>query len=78
MISAMTPGQTLKKLEALGTEKVRAQNAKNGAGDNQYGVKLGDIRKVAKEVKSDHELAIELWESAGSGWRPRPCRFLNT
>lgn len=25
--------------------------------------KLGDLRKVAKEIKKDHELALELWSS---------------
>lgn len=59
----MTPKQALKRLEALGNEKVRAQNAKNGAGDKQYGVRLGDIRTLAKEIKTDHELALALWET---------------
>jgi len=53
----------LKQLEALGDEKRRAYNIKNGAGDNQFGVKMGDIRKVAKTIKTNHELALELWES---------------
>lgn len=53
----------LAKLEALGNEKVRAQNAKNGAGDKQFGVRLGDIRKLAKEIKVDHQLALQLWET---------------
>lgn len=26
--------------------------------------KLGDIRKIAKEIKKDHELAMELWSTA--------------
>ena len=26
-------------------------------------VKLGDLKKIAKEIKRDHELAMELWES---------------
>jgi len=26
--------------------------------------KLGDLRKIAKELKKDHELALELWETA--------------
>jgi hypothetical protein len=43
----MTLKETLAELEALGNEKVRAHNTKWGAGDNQYGVKLGDIRKRA-------------------------------
>lgn len=53
--------EALKQLEALGNETVHTRNIKNGAGDNQYGVKLGDIRKVAKQMKSNHALAMELW-----------------
>ena len=41
----MTLKKTLAQLEALGNEKMRAQNTKHGAGDKQYGVRLGDIRK---------------------------------
>lgn len=55
--------QVLAQLEALGDEKVRAQNRRNGAGDKQFGVKLGDVRKLAKEIKGDHALGLELWET---------------
>lgn len=55
--------QTLAQLEALGDEKVRARNVRNGAGDNQYGVPSGSIRKLAKETKPDHELGLALWET---------------
>jgi hypothetical protein len=41
---SMTLNETLKQLNALGNAKVRAQNGKSGAGDNQFGVSLGDIR----------------------------------
>ena len=57
----MTLKETLKQLEALGNEKVRAQNRKHGAGDNQFGVLLGDIRKLAAKIKTGHEMAIALW-----------------
>src|SRR5262245_41829388 len=60
---ATTLKETLAQLEALGDEKVRAQNSKNGAGGNQFGVRLGDIRKLATKIKTDHALAIALWES---------------
>lgn len=55
--------EALTQLEALGDEKVLARNARNGAGDNQFGVKLGDIRKLAKKIKADHELAMALWQT---------------
>ena len=59
----MTLNETLKQLKALGNEKVRALNAKSGAGDKQFGVSLGDIRTVAKKIKADHALALSLWET---------------
>ena len=59
----MTLKETLKQLKALGNAKVRAQNAKSGAGDNQFGVKLGDIRVLAKKIKTNHELALSLWKT---------------
>ncbi|WP_207515651.1 DNA alkylation repair protein [Longitalea luteola] len=57
----MTVKEALAKLRALGDEKVRKHNKKSGADDNQFGVKMGDIRNLAKEIKSDHALALELW-----------------
>ena len=59
----------MKKLESLGNEKTRAQNAKQGASDRQFGVKLGDIRKVAKEIKTNHALALELWATGNEDAR---------
>src|SRR5262245_66277975 len=59
----MTLNETLKQLKALGNEKTRAHNTKYGAGDNQFGVKHGDIRVLAKKVQSNHELAMPLWET---------------
>ena len=30
---------------------------------SQQGTKLGDLRKIAKEIKKDHDLAMELWST---------------
>ena len=59
----MTLNETLKQLKALGNEKVRAHNTKHGAGGNQFGVKHGDLRVLAKKIKTNHELAMALWET---------------
>src|SRR5262245_2767673 len=64
----MTLEGVLRELESLGNASVRAQNSKSGAwgagaGEHQYGVALGDIRGVAKKIKTDHALALELWET---------------
>ena len=59
----MTLDETLEQLSALGNERVRAQNARGGAGDNQFGVKHGDIRALAKPIRTDHALALALWQT---------------
>jgi len=61
--TTITLEETLRQLESLGSAGVRAQNAKRGAGDNQFGVKLGDIRILANKIKTNHELALALWKT---------------
>lgn len=58
---SMTLEEALAQLKSLGNEKMRAQNKKRGAGDNQFGVLLGDIRKLAAKIKTDDPLAVALW-----------------
>lgn len=53
--------EILKQLEALSDKNIKAYNTKNNVRQNQYGVKLGDLRKVAKKIKTNHALALELW-----------------
>ena len=65
---AVTLEETLRQLKALGNAGVRAQNAKSGpmgsgAGDNQFGVSRGDVRKLANKIKTNHELALALWKT---------------
>jgi 3-methyladenine DNA glycosylase AlkD len=60
---AMTLEDALAQLESLGNERVRAHNKKNGAGENQFGVRLGEIRKLAAKIKSNDQLAIALWKT---------------
>jgi 3-methyladenine DNA glycosylase AlkD len=69
----MTATEILKKLESLGNEKRRLHNIKWGAHDKQFGVKMGDIRAIAKPLKVHHELAKELWATGNI-----EARFLAT
>jgi 3-methyladenine DNA glycosylase AlkD len=39
----------------------KAENIQSQINSN---TKLGDLRKIAKEIKMDHDLAMELWSSA--------------
>lgn len=58
-----TLAEALQALELQGLAKVREMNTRNGAPENQYGVKMGDIRAIAKSIKNNHALGLELWES---------------
>jgi 3-methyladenine DNA glycosylase AlkD len=59
----MTVTEVLEQLQTLGTEKMREHNKKYGANDNQFGVKMGDIRALANKIKTDHILGLALWET---------------
>ena len=59
----VTLEETQRQLKAMSNASVFAQNINRGAGDNQFGVKLGDIRKLANKIKSNHELALSLWKT---------------
>ena len=59
----MTLNETLELLKAHTDKSTQTYNTKHGICENQYGVKLGDIRKLAKEIKSNHGLALELWKT---------------
>ena len=69
----MTVEEILAKLESLGNETMRRHNTKYGAHDNQFGVKMGDIRTLSQKIKTDHELALALWETGNI-----EARFLAT
>ena len=60
----MTSKEVLEQLKALRNEKMFAHNIKWGAKkDNQFGVKMGDIRALANQIKTDHELGLALWKT---------------
>lgn len=45
------------------TEMKRSSNAETILSQINHQTKLGDLRKMAKDIKKDHELAMELWSS---------------
>lgn len=60
----MTVKEILSQLKSLSNEKMMAHNAKTGATkNNQFGVKMGDIRALANKIKTNHDLALELWKT---------------
>lgn len=60
----MTLKEALAKLEALGDEKRREWNVKNGAPKAKtFGVETGKLRALAKTIKANHNLALQLWKT---------------
>lgn len=59
----MNVKEILAQLQKLGDDARRKHNIKAGAPDNQFGVKLGDIRILAKKIKTDDKLGRALWET---------------
>lgn len=56
--------EILTQLEAKGDAKMRKHHIKFGATGELYGTKLGDIRALAANLKTNHPLALALWETA--------------
>ena len=52
----------LRRIEALGSEEARAGMARYGIRtDDAFGVSVYELRRIARELGSDHELALALW-----------------
>ncbi len=72
----MTVKEILVQLKSLSNETMLAHNIKYGAPDNQFGVKMGDIRNLAKKIKVNHELALELWQTKNVDARLLACLII--
>jgi len=62
-MARMHLSEVLRELEELGSERGRVINARHGAGERQLGVKLGDLRVLAKRIGPNASLARELWDT---------------
>jgi 3-methyladenine DNA glycosylase AlkD len=52
------------ELKKKGTEKTRTMYARHGmATDNMYGVSMADLKAIAKTIKGQQSLALELYET---------------
>lgn len=64
----------LDDLRALGSEKNRAGMARYGINvENAFGVSIYELRKVAKRLGTDHELALALWKTGKHEARLLAC-----
>jgi len=73
----MTKNEILVILCDLGNEQRKQMYIKNGAGENTYGVLLGELRKLAKQLGTNHELALELWQSGNTDAQWLACMLFD-
>jgi 3-methyladenine DNA glycosylase AlkD len=59
----MTYTQVVKDLKKMGTAQNRKVYTRHGIGDNVYGVSYANLNALHKAIKTDHDLAVKLWES---------------
>ena len=59
----MTAQSILEELKALGSESTARTLKRHGAQDPCYGVKVGDLQKIRKRLKTDYQLALDLYDT---------------
>lgn len=62
----MTKEEVMEYLKEKGNAQTKNIYLNHGAKEPLYGVKSGDLRELAKKIKTDHELAIELYKTGNS------------
>lgn len=59
----MTYEDIMQKLEELGSEQTKKIYENHGVKEPYFGVKIGDLKKLVKYLKKDHDLALQLFRS---------------
>ena len=61
-----TVNSILSALKAKGSAQTRKIYARHGAPDDMFGVKVGDLKVIAKQIRGEQQLACELYETGNS------------
>ncbi len=59
----MTAQDILAELKKLGNEKIKKMWMNQGAQESCLGVKVEDMKKIQKRVKTDYQLALDLYDT---------------
>ncbi len=62
----MTAQEVLKQLEKLGTAQTKKTFARHGCPEPFFGVKVGDMKKIVKKIKTNTPLAKALYSTGNS------------
>lgn len=58
--------EVMDKLESMGSEQTKQTFLRHGAPEPLYGVKVGDMKKLVKDVRKDQALARSLYDTGNS------------
>ena len=59
----MQAKEIVDELKALGDEKYTSTMLKHGVKEPYFGVKIEDLKKIVKRIKTDYQLALDLYET---------------
>ncbi len=59
----MTKNEVMRQLDTLGTAQNRKIYARHGISSPVFGVSYANLGKLTKQIKTDHDLAEQLWET---------------
>ncbi len=62
----MTAKDVLAQLKKLGSEQTKKTLMRHGAKEPFFGVKIADLKVLQKQIKTDHALALELYDTGNS------------
>ena len=62
----MTLKEVMQELEQYGNEGTKKTLMNHGAKEPFFGVKVGDMKKILKKTKKNHELSLQLYDTGNS------------
>lgn len=62
----MTKEEVLSELDSFGDAQTKKTLMRHGAREPLFGVRVGDLKKILKKTKKNHELSLELYETGNS------------
>lgn len=62
----MTLDETMQLLASKGSEQTKKTHLRHGATEPLFGVKIGDLKPIVKQIKGDQGLAMQLYATGNS------------
>jgi len=59
----MTTSEIITSLQSKGSEQIKKILVRHGAREPLFGVKVEDLKKIVKDVKDSHQVALELYST---------------